>query len=332
MKFHLPLPGRRLRRILTLLGQAALCCILTAARLGGLYAPFSLAAAAAAGPGLPGLLSLLGVTGGALLFLDFQPGLRHAAAAVLLFAAQTAFCDTKLYRRPAFRPLTAALSQLLIQSVYLLYRPLSQWVLCLTASALLAAATALLTAHGTTLRQKGLLYAAALSLALVPVTVEGLFSVGKALLMTELLLLSRRLPPLTAGLAGACAGLAADLVPETTALLLTVAYGCGGALAAFYGRLPRILPAAAFSLPAEDVAGGVIDTDMTHALTVSNGEAMKSAIAMQTFGEPMDVAWTLAFLASDYARYITGTTLEISGGKMGVQNPAKAWKDKETRA
>ena len=133
--------------------------------------------------------------------------------------------------------------------MYLLYRPLSQWVLCLTASALLAAATALLTAHGTTLRQKGLLYAAALSLALVPVTVEGLFSVGKALLMTELLLLSRRLPPLTAGLAGACAGLAADLVPETPALLLTVAYGCGGALAAFYGRLPRILPAAAFSLP-----------------------------------------------------------------------------------
>lgn len=42
MKFHLPLPGRRLRRILTLLGQAALCCVLTAARLGGLYAPFSL--------------------------------------------------------------------------------------------------------------------------------------------------------------------------------------------------------------------------------------------------------------------------------------------------
>ena len=120
MKFHLPLPGRRLRRILTLLGQAALCCVLTAARMGGLYAPFSLAAAAAAGPGLPGLLSLLGVTGGALLVLDFQPGLRHAAAAVLLFAAQWAFCDTKLYRRPAFRPQTAALSQLLIQSVYIL--------------------------------------------------------------------------------------------------------------------------------------------------------------------------------------------------------------------
>lgn len=74
---------------------------------------------------------------------------------------------------------------------------------------------------------------------------------------------------------------------------------------------------------------GVIDTDMTHALTESNGESMKRAIAMQTFGQPMDVAWAAAFLSSDYARYITGATLEITGGKMGVQNPAKAWDDKK---
>ena len=32
------------------------------------------------------------------------------------------------------------------------------------------------------------------------------------------------------------------------------------------------------------------------------------------------------------SKWPTGTCLEISGGKMGVQNPAKAWKDKETRA
>ena len=76
---------------------------------------------------------------------------------------------------------------------------------------------------------------------------------------------------------------------------------------------------------------GVIDTDMTHALTESNGAAMRDVIAMREFGQPIDVAWAMAFLASDYARYITGTTLEISGGKMGVQNPGKAWKDKELR-
>jgi len=76
---------------------------------------------------------------------------------------------------------------------------------------------------------------------------------------------------------------------------------------------------------------GVIDTDMTRALTAANGEAMRSAIAMRSFGEPIDVAWAMAFLASGYARYITGTTLEITGGKMGVQNPGKAWTDKERR-
>ena len=54
-------------------------------------------------------------------------------------------------------------------------------------------------------------------------------------------------------------------------------------------------------------------------------------IALRTFGHAEDVAWAMAFLASDYARYITGTCLEISGGKMGVQNPSKAWQDKETR-
>lgn len=80
---------------------------------------------------------------------------------------------------------------------------------------------------------------------------------GKALLMAELLLLSRRLPPLTVGLAGACAGLAADLVPETPALLLTVAYGCGGALAAFYGRLPGIPPGGGLFSAHHDPCGAV---------------------------------------------------------------------------
>ena len=61
------------------------------------------------------------------------------------------------------------------------------------------------------------------------------------------------------------------------------------------------------------------------------GEHPLAPIALRTFGHAFDVAWGMAFLAADYARYITGTCLEISGGKMGVQNPAKAWQDKETR-
>ena len=74
---------------------------------------------------------------------------------------------------------------------------------------------------------------------------------------------------------------------------------------------------------------GVIDTDLTHGLIEANGDAMKRAIALQRFGESVDVAWALAFLASGYARYITGTLLEVSGGKLGVQNPERAWTDAE---
>jgi len=76
---------------------------------------------------------------------------------------------------------------------------------------------------------------------------------------------------------------------------------------------------------------GLIITDMTRDIAEANEEAMRSVIAMNKFGKPDDIAWAMAFLASDYASYITGTTLEISGGKFGVQNAAKAWTDKEKR-
>lgn len=76
---------------------------------------------------------------------------------------------------------------------------------------------------------------------------------------------------------------------------------------------------------------GLIDTDMNRALIEEKGDELRSVIAMQSFGQAIDVAWAMAFLASDYARYITGTTLEISGGKMGVQNPHKAWQDQKKR-
>ena len=39
----------------------------------------------------------------------------------------------------------------------------------------------------------------------------------------------------------------------------------------------------------------------------------------------MEVARGIVFLASDAASYITGTDLEISGGKFTVQIPREAW-------
>lgn len=65
---------------------------------------------------------------------------------------------------------------------------------------------------------------------------------------------------------------------------------------------------------ANAVAPGFIETDMTAELTEQVREAARSEIALGTFGSPQDVAATVAFLASDDARYITGQVLAVDGG------------------
>ena len=125
----LPLP-REKRRLLEPLGRAALTCLLTAGSFGGLCAPLPLAITAAAGPGLPGLCCVLGCGLGAFLFLPFQAGLRQLAAAILIFSGSIAFFDTKFFPRRFFRPGLAAALLLLVQSAYLIARPIRLWALC----------------------------------------------------------------------------------------------------------------------------------------------------------------------------------------------------------
>jgi len=70
---------------------------------------------------------------------------------------------------------------------------------------------------------------------------------------------------------------------------------------------------------------GLIDTELTRDVIDQSGEEAKNQIALHRFGKPDEVAYPIVFLASDYASYITGTCLEISGGKYCVQNPGVAW-------
>ena len=72
---------------------------------------------------------MMGVAGGAFLFMDFQSGLRCTAAAILIFAANTALYDTAVYKKPYFRPACAAIFLLLVQSIYLLGRSGQSWLL-----------------------------------------------------------------------------------------------------------------------------------------------------------------------------------------------------------
>lgn len=64
------------------------------------------------------------------------------------------------------------------------------------------------------------------------------------------------------------------------------------------------------------VAPGFIKTPMTDKLTEEQRNAMLAQISMKRYGEPEEVASVVAFLCSDDASYVTGQTIEISGGLM----------------
>lgn len=62
------------------------------------------------------------------------------------------------------------------------------------------------------------------------------------------------------------------------------------------------------------VAPGFIVSDMTDALTDDLKDQMLQQIPLSRFGEDTDIANTVAFLASDKAKYITGQTIHVNGG------------------
>lgn len=64
------------------------------------------------------------------------------------------------------------------------------------------------------------------------------------------------------------------------------------------------------------VAPGFIKTPMTDVLTEEQKKEMLSLVAMKRYGLPEEVASVVSFLCSKDASYVTGQTIEISGGLM----------------
>ena len=62
------------------------------------------------------------------------------------------------------------------------------------------------------------------------------------------------------------------------------------------------------------VAPGMIETDMTRAITETARDEWASRIPLRRLGTPADVASAVCFLASDEASYITGHVLAVNGG------------------
>ncbi len=64
------------------------------------------------------------------------------------------------------------------------------------------------------------------------------------------------------------------------------------------------------------VAPGFIETDMTRGLEDSQHHALLTSIPIGRLGQPEDVAYAVAYLASPRAAYVTGATLHVNGGML----------------
>ncbi len=67
-------------------------------------------------------------------------------------------------------------------------------------------------------------------------------------------------------------------------------------------------------ITANCVSPGFIDTDLIADLPEELRKEYKSQVPLKRFGTPEEVASAVLFLASEEASYITGATLEVTGG------------------
>jgi 3-oxoacyl-[acyl-carrier protein] reductase len=74
-------------------------------------------------------------------------------------------------------------------------------------------------------------------------------------------------------------------------------------------------------------APGMIPTEMNHyrEAPAARQQRLLDTLTLRRWGEAEDVARLVCFLASDRAGYITGTMIDVSGGKLATQIPALAY-------
>jgi 3-oxoacyl-[acyl-carrier protein] reductase len=84
-----------------------------------------------------------------------------------------------------------------------------------------------------------------------------------------------------------------------------------------------------FDITVNAYAPGMIPTEMNHFAErpAELQERLLDTLTLRRWGSPADVANLICFLASDLAGYITGTMIDVSGGKLATQMPSVAYSD-----
>ncbi|WP_375433276.1 SDR family NAD(P)-dependent oxidoreductase [uncultured Friedmanniella sp.] len=84
-----------------------------------------------------------------------------------------------------------------------------------------------------------------------------------------------------------------------------------------------------WGITANSYAPGMIPTAMNGLTEMPPAAQAKKldTLTLRRWGTPQDVANLLCFLASDLASYITGTLVDVSGGKLATQDPTAAYAD-----
>ena len=73
---------------------------------------------------------------------------------------------------------------------------------------------------------------------------------------------------------------------------------------------------AKYNICVNAIAPGSIDTDLPKSMSPEARQRLKDMVPLKRLGEPEEVGSLAMFLASDHSNYITGATVNISGGSL----------------
>lgn len=113
------------------------------------------------------------------------------------------------------------------------------------------------------------------------------------------------------------------------AIMPTIGGAAYGSSKAAVAHFTRVLAGelGPWGITANAYAPGMIPTELNHFTERPEAEQQRllNMLTIRRWGHKDDVANLICFLASDQAQYITGTMIDVSGGKFATQQPSVAY-------